>query len=79
VATSYDYADELGFVHGLLGGFVQLDRLTWYGEPDGMATIRISDIVRICRNDRHHQAALMLYEHRNDLYDDAQPQRPSAG
>jgi len=78
VATEHDYTQVGGFVREVQDGYVQIQMITTAGEPDGVATVRLADIVCVMRDDRHHRAALQFYRNRHLLYGDAAPGRDSA-
>ncbi len=68
IASENDFVQVLGFVRDIVDGYVQIHLLTIWGEPDGVATVRLQDIVSIYRNDRQQNAAYTLYENRHEVY-----------
>ncbi len=78
IASESDFIQALGFVHDIVDEYVQLNLLTIWGEPDGVATVRLQDIVGIYRNDRQQSVAYRLYQHRKDLYTQAEWNMPES-
>lgn len=72
VASESDFIQAMGFVQDIIDGYVQLNLLTIWGEPDGEATVRLQDIVGIYRNDRQQSVAYRLFQHRHALYQQAE-------
>lgn len=68
VTTDHDYSQVGGFVRYVGDGYVQVELITTVGEPDGLATLRITDVSCVMRNDRQHRAAMQYYKHREELY-----------
>lgn len=68
IATTRDFRHASGFVHGIKDGYVQIALITMEGDPDGLATIRLNDIVSVYRNEKRQQAAMLFHSERDRLY-----------
>lgn len=68
IATLRDYRHVSGFVRNIKDGYVQIALITMEGDPDGLATIRINDIVSVYRNEKRQQAAMLFHSERDRLY-----------
>jgi len=68
IATLRDFRHVAGFVRNIHDGYVQIALITMEGDPDGLATIRINDIVSVYRNEKRQQAAMLFHSERDRLY-----------
>ena len=68
ISSMRDFRHVAGFVREIQGGYVRIDLITMEGDPDGVATIRISDIVSVYRNEKRQQAAMLFHSERDRLY-----------
>lgn len=68
IATVRDFRHVAGFVRNIRDGYVQIALITMEGDPDGLATIRINDIVSVYRNEKRQQAAMLFHSERDRLY-----------
>lgn len=68
IATMRDFRHVAGFVRNIRDGYVQIALITMEGDPDGLATIRINDIVSVYRNEKRQQAAMLFHSERDRLY-----------
>lgn len=68
IATFRDFRHVAGFVRHVRDGYVQIALITMEGDPDGLATIRINDIVSVYRNEKRQQAAMLFHSERDRLY-----------
>lgn len=68
IATHRDFRHVSGFVRAILDGYVQIALITMEGDPDGVATIRVSDITSVYRNEKRQQAAMLFHSERDRLY-----------
>jgi len=68
ISSLRDFRHVSGFVRDLSGGYVRIALITMEGDPDGIATIRISDIVSVYRNEKRQQAAMLFHSERDRLY-----------
>ena len=72
IETDSDYRHVRGFVSNLSRDFVQLNVVTYNGDPNGVATLRIQDISTLFEDDWEIRRARRLYEMRDGLYDSAE-------
>jgi len=72
LASVTDFRHVAGFVRTITNAFVQFDVLTESGNPDGIATVRLEDIIAIYEDDWQIRRATKLYEQRHGLYDGAE-------
>lgn len=68
IATSRDFRHVSGFVHAIKDGYAQIALITMEGDPDGLATIRLNDVVSVYRNEKRQQAAMLFHSERDRLY-----------
>lgn len=68
IATTRDFRHVTGFVQSIKDGYVRIALITMEGDPDGLATIRINDIVSVYRNEKRQQAAMLFHSERDRLY-----------
>lgn len=68
IATHRDFRHVTGFVDQLKDGYVRIAIVTMEGDPDGLATIRVNDIVSVYRNEKRQQAAMLFHSERDRLY-----------
>jgi hypothetical protein len=61
LSSAHDYSFVVGFVQRMEGDFVQIARVTRWGEKDGVSTIRLRDISLIYRDDQPLRGARFLY------------------
>ena len=72
LVSNTDFRHVAGFVRTITSAFVQFDVLTESGNPDGIATVRLEDVIAIYEDDWQIRRALKLYERRMGLYDNAE-------
>jgi hypothetical protein len=70
--TENDVRHIRGFVHSVSRDFVQLNVVTYNGDPDGTATIKLNDVSTIFEDDWEIRRARRLYENRAGMYDSAE-------
>jgi len=68
ISTLRDFRHVSGFVREVRGGYVRIALITMEGDLDGLATIRINDIVSVYRNEKRQQAAMLFHSERDRLY-----------
>lgn len=68
VATPRDFRHVSGFVRSIINGYVEIEMITMEGDPDGLATIRVSDITSVYRNEKRQLAAMLFHSERDRLY-----------
>jgi hypothetical protein len=68
IISHRDFRHVSGFVRAVLEGYVQIELITMEGDPDGVATIRVSDIASVYRNEKRQQAAMLFHSERDRLY-----------
>jgi hypothetical protein len=68
IATLRDFRHVSGFVNRIKDGYVRIALITMEGDADGIATIRINDIVSVYRNEKRQQAAMLFLSERDRLY-----------
>ena len=68
IATPRDFRHVSGFVRAIVDGYVQIELITMEGDPDGVATIRVSDITSVYRNEKRQLAAMLFHSERDRLY-----------
>jgi len=68
VTTPRDFRHVSGFVRAILNGYAEIEMITMEGDPDGLATIRVSDIASVYRNEKRQQAAMLFHSERDRLY-----------
>ena len=68
ITSPRDFRHVSGFVRAVLEGYVQIELITMEGDPDGVATIRVSDIASVYRNEKRQQAAMLFHSERDRLY-----------
>jgi hypothetical protein len=68
IATPRDFRHVSGFVRSIINGYIEIGLITMEGDPDGVATIRVSDICTLYRNEKRQQAAMLFHSERERLY-----------
>ncbi len=68
IATPRDFRHVSGFVRAVLNGYAEIELITMEGDPDGIATIRVSDITSVYRNEKRQLAAMLFHSERDRLY-----------
>lgn len=72
IETDADCRHVRGFVTNVTGEFVQLNVVTYNGDPNGVATLRLQDVSTLFEDDWEIRRARRLYEMRDGLYDSAE-------
>lgn len=72
IETDADCRHVRGFVTNITGEFVQLNVVTYNGDPNGVATLRLRDVSTLFEDDWEIRRARRLYEMRDGLYDSAE-------
>jgi hypothetical protein len=67
LSSGHDYSFVVGFVKRIGEEFLQIARVTRWGEKDGVSTVRLQDISLIYRDDQPLRAARFLYMRENDV------------
>ncbi len=72
IETDADCRHIRGFVTNVTSEFVQLNVVTYNGDPNGVATLRLQDVSTLFEDDWEIRRARRLYEMRDGLYDSAE-------
>lgn len=72
IETDNDCRHVRGFVVGVSGEFVQMQTVTYNGDPNGMATMRLREVSTLFEDDWEIRRARRLYRLREGLYDSAE-------
>lgn len=72
IESDNDVRHIRGFVASVSRDFVQLNVVTFNGDPDGVATVKLNDVSTIFEDDWEIRRARKLYENRAGLYDSAE-------
>ncbi len=72
IETDSDCRHVRGFVTNITSEFVQLNVVTYNGDPNGVATLRLRDVSTLFEDDWEIRRARRLYEMRDGLYDSAE-------
>lgn len=72
IETDNDYRHIRGFIVGVSSEFVQMQTVTYNGDPNGRATMRLREISTLFEDDWEIRRARRLYRLRDGLYDGAE-------